>query len=439
LEPQPLFETLLKSVEFSLIWATTIFLIIRFKKSGREEIKLLLLAFLVLSLKAAYKTVVDYRKLVLALPSPEPYHPIIDHFLETLFFLLAAYAILRPVFLKHREAIDALLWNNLLLFLGATVFIFYDYSSSYVQGMHFGAHWGDIALESYQLLIMLGIIFAMDYVWMRSRASTALLATTAFSLWALSHVFHILNMLLARNLSKTLTLLFKGTEIPAIALLLLAVAVPDERKRSFIEAYAEIGGEAMRREIEELTQIKEKLEEERRKAVETMEEMKRLKEFSEEMVEHVPIGIIRLDSSFRIVYENPKMKEIMGAPEDEKPKAMGKDIRELPSVKGTRLIEALERLRSGEEVSGELPFKSIYGKEAILRYVAVPFFEARSFSGALIMVEDTTEQKQAEERLKNKIQELERWQKLTVDRELRMKELKERIKELEQEVKRLKR
>ena len=47
------------------------------------------------------------------------------------------------------------------------------------------------------------------------------------------------------------------------------------------------------------------------------------------------------------------------------------------------------------------------------------------------MVHDVTEQKKAEKNLKEKIEELERYKKVTVDRELKMIELKKKIEELE--------
>jgi predicted aldo/keto reductase-like oxidoreductase len=50
-------------------------------------------------------------------------------------------------------------------------------------------------------------------------------------------------------------------------------------------------------------------------------------------------------------------------------------------------------------------------------------------------VRDITKQKQLEIQLKEKIDELERFKKLTVDRELKMMELKEQIKKLEEKLK----
>ncbi|RMF90443.1 MAG: hybrid sensor histidine kinase/response regulator [Methanobacteriota archaeon] len=60
------------------------------------------------------------------------------------------------------------------------------------------------------------------------------------------------------------------------------------------------------------------------------------------------------------------------------------------------------------------------------------------YMGTTIVLRDITERKRAKEELKDRIEELERWQRLTVGREVRMIELKKQIKELEAEVKKLK-
>lgn len=53
------------------------------------------------------------------------------------------------------------------------------------------------------------------------------------------------------------------------------------------------------------------------------------------------------------------------------------------------------------------------------------------YGGKMIILRDITERKNSENKLKEKIDELERWKKVTVDRELKMVELKSEIKELE--------
>jgi len=58
-----------------------------------------------------------------------------------------------------------------------------------------------------------------------------------------------------------------------------------------------------------------------------------------------------------------------------------------------------------------------------------------NIASCVLVFRDVTEQKKAEEELKKKIDELERFDKVTVDRELKMIELKKRIEELEGKLK----
>lgn len=51
--------------------------------------------------------------------------------------------------------------------------------------------------------------------------------------------------------------------------------------------------------------------------------------------------------------------------------------------------------------------------------------------GFLMIGEDITRLKENEEKLRRQVEELERFKKATIQRELRMKELRDRIKELE--------
>ena len=63
---------------------------------------------------------------------------------------------------------------------------------------------------------------------------------------------------------------------------------------------------------------------------------------------------------------------------------------------------------------------------------ASPIFDEKGkLTGSVHIAKDITEQKKMEAELRKKIEDLERFQKVTVDRELKMKELKTKIKELE--------
>ncbi|RMF91656.1 MAG: PAS domain S-box protein, partial [Methanobacteriota archaeon] len=117
---------------------------------------------------------------------------------------------------------------------------------------------------------------------------------------------------------------------------------------------------------------------------------------------------IRLDEEMRIIYENPRMKEILGVPEGEESKALGMDIRKVPSLVKAGLVPMFDELAGGRDVEGETPFVSIYGRESVLRFTGVPLFEDGRFSGALLMVEDVTERRRMEEELRRAKDDLER-------------------------------
>ncbi len=71
-----------------------------------------------------------------------------------------------------------------------------------------------------------------------------------------------------------------------------------------------------------------------------------------------------------------------------------------------------------------------------LRVSTTPIFDEKdNLMGSIHIAADITEHKNADEALKKKIRDLERFQRITVDRELKMKELKARITELEEKLK----
>jgi PAS domain S-box-containing protein len=74
--------------------------------------------------------------------------------------------------------------------------------------------------------------------------------------------------------------------------------------------------------------------------------------------------------------------------------------------------------RNGEIFPARMDFIQTKGKDG-------------SMIGFIEITEDITERKRAEEVLKSRVEELERFKKATIQRELRMKSLKDKIKELE--------
>lgn len=106
---------------------------------------------------------------------------------------------------------------------------------------------------------------------------------------------------------------------------------------------------------------------------------------------------------------------------------VGKDVDEVFSdTENYKEIFSNDNLYNGENLltNGENP--KYYDAQIISLYDKNSIYE-----GKMIILRDITEGKNSENKLKEKIDELERWKKVTVDREFKMIELKNKIKELE--------
>jgi len=137
-------------------------------------------------------------------------------------------------------------------------------------------------------------------------------------------------------------------------------------------------------------------------------ELRTARQFNEELVEHAPFGMFRLDEDLRITYENPRAEEIVGLPDDEDvSEAIGEDIRKLPSIVETGRSELFFRLQNGETIEFEFPFESIYGKEAYFTGRGVPLYRDGTFDGAILMAIDISERKQHERDLEQQRDKLE--------------------------------
>lgn len=131
---------------------------------------------------------------------------------------------------------------------------------------------------------------------------------------------------------------------------------------------------------------------------EATSELKHRQEFTEQLLEKTPIGILRLDREGRIVYQNPALRQVLGVP-GERSAALGQKLTELPNVIATGLVPELEALlRAGKEIRLEaVPFTSLYGKQAILSVVGLPLRDkAGALDGALFLIEDITRERAAD-------------------------------------------
>jgi PAS domain S-box-containing protein len=138
------------------------------------------------------------------------------------------------------------------------------------------------------------------------------------------------------------------------------------------------------------------------------EEIKYLKEFNEEIVEQLPIGVMRLDAEGKIIYENPRMAEILGVKKGEKSVALGQKITQMPNVQNTGLFDYLNDLLSGKPFRKAVcHFTSLYQKEAILSANGLPLYNKNNqVNGALLFIEDMTETKKKEEEIYRRNKEL---------------------------------
>ena len=131
------------------------------------------------------------------------------------------------------------------------------------------------------------------------------------------------------------------------------------------------------------------------------EEIRYLQEFNQEIVEKLPIGVVRLDKEGKISYENPKMSQIMGVEKGGKSRAIGMKITQMPNVVGSGVVQQMETLLAGTPFAYQVfPFVSLYGKKTILSVNGVPLFNPQGNpDGGILLIEDITESKKIEQKI----------------------------------------
>lgn len=156
-------------------------------------------------------------------------------------------------------------------------------------------------------------------------------------------------------------------------------------------------------------------------------------------------GLILVDMDGKITAVNPAFEKMTGY---EKSELVGKDAADVVQklVKSEDLENAMEGLKTASEgkipVSGVLTFVSKDGREILTTFSLSAIKDTEGKPTTLIYnIKDITEFKKAEEeRLKadkRRMEELEKFTKAAVGRELKMIELKRRIKELESKLKKI--
>lgn len=167
------------------------------------------------------------------------------------------------------------------------------------------------------------------------------------------------------------------------------------------------------------------------------------------VIEKSPVGIYTITKNGIIETSNPKMAEISGAKNVSE--LIGKNVFEMGSYKEAGLDKLINEGLMGVAFEKELEVTSPQsgGKKTYHHYYGVPLKDAQEdASHLLLMVEDITERKilqtKAEEyakeleakinertkELQERVTDLERFEKVTVGRELRMAELKQEVEKM---------
>jgi PAS domain S-box-containing protein len=149
--------------------------------------------------------------------------------------------------------------------------------------------------------------------------------------------------------------------------------------------------------------------------------------------EAAPIGMALVGLNGRWLKVNKIVCEIMGYPAEELLKKKFQEITHPDDLQVEFLN--LRRLLDGETSNYQME-KRYFHKNGNLLWTLLSVSLVRNKKGVPIyfvsQIEDITAQKQDGDRFKKKVEELERFNKIAVARELKMIELKEKIKKLEQ-------
>ncbi|RMF90647.1 MAG: PAS domain S-box protein [Methanobacteriota archaeon] len=165
------------------------------------------------------------------------------------------------------------------------------------------------------------------------------------------------------------------------------------------------------------------------------DELKRSEGMFRNLAEESP-NMIFINRGGRVVYANRKCEEVMGYTREEF-YSKDFDLMRIIAPESRELVkENLRRHMEGEEIPPyEYKLVTRDGREitAIHATRLIDFEGERAILG---IVTDVTEARRAEKELREKVEELEKWQRLTIGREAKMVELKKEIKELKKRLER---
>jgi hypothetical protein len=172
------------------------------KISDKSCYKYFLSALLILLVQQAVMVIVTLGKFFLDTKPPDPYLTLLGHGLETIFFILFIVAsLLFSIPDLKEKIIKGFLLFNLIAFAVIFIPIFFSYTVSYEHefGMEFMSHWGDLFLESWQLIMIEGLIFIFSLLYLIKKSKVCIMFILALSPLFLSHVGQVLNLTLCTS------------------------------------------------------------------------------------------------------------------------------------------------------------------------------------------------------------------------------------------------
>lgn len=171
------------------------------------------------------------------------------------------------------------------------------------------------------------------------------------------------------------------------------------------------------------------------KKYQTDKAYRNLESIYQTIVENSIDAIILTDESGVITFYSKGATEIFGYSSR---KMVGAPIVDhfVDNEEGKKVWEMVIKSPEGRIHDFEVSFSAKGGSEILVSLSVVLLHDAKGFiTGTLVIGRDITERKRYEEELKKKVDELEKWHRLTIDREVRMTQLKKKVQELESKLK----
>ncbi|MEA4962444.1 GGDEF domain-containing response regulator [Lutispora sp.] len=118
-----------------------------------------------------------------------------------------------------------------------------------------------------------------------------------------------------------------------------------------------------------------------------------------ELAENAPVGILKCDNNGNIIFVNQSALEILGSPSAEETKKI--NIFTIPALVHCGLSDQLKKCMM-DNVHGiyEMNYESKWGKKTYIRLHFKPFTGPYNSNGAQLIIDDITEQKLLEEKLR---------------------------------------